>query len=221
MKGHMLFDFATSPTRDQSKLLLSTVVPRPIAWIVSLDLRGQLNAAPFSFFNAFVLDPPVVGVGIGSRESGQPKDTRRNIRNTGELVINLVSEDMASGMNVTAIDFESGVNELSEAEVNTCPSIHIRSPRIAGSPVAMECELMQIVDLGPETGFVLGRVVAMHVREDVILDAERHYIDTPRLRLIARMHSGWYARTSDLLQMDRISRAGWGGSKEKLTRRRP
>jgi len=213
MKGHMLFEFATIPTREQSKLLLSTVVPRPIAWIVSLDLRGQLNAAPFSFFNAFALDPPVVGVGIGSRESGQPKDTRRNIRNTGEFVINLVSEDMASAMNVTAIDFASGVNELSEAEVNTCPSSHIRSPRIAGSPVAMECELMQSVALGPETGLVLGRVVAMHVREDVILDAGKHYIDTPRLRLIARMHSGWYARTSDLLQMERISRAGWEARK--------
>jgi flavin reductase (DIM6/NTAB) family NADH-FMN oxidoreductase RutF len=180
---------------------------------VSLDGKGQLNAAPFSFFNAFALNPPVVGVGIGSRESGQPKDTRRNIRDTGEFVINLVSEDMASAMNVTAIDFESGVSKLSEAEVNTCPSIHIKPPRIAGSPVAMECELIQTVDLGSETGLVLGRVVAMHVREDVILDAEKHYIDTPRLRLIARMHSGWYARTSDLLQIDRISRAGWEARK--------
>ena len=116
-------------------------------------------------------------------------------------------------MNITAIDFERGVSEISEAGLKTRPSVYIKPPRIAGSPVAMECELMQIVDLGPETGLVLGRVVAMHVREDVILDAGKHYIDTPRLRLIARMHSGWYARTSDLLQMERISRAGWEARK--------
>lgn len=90
------FDFATLPASERNKLLLSTVVPRPIAWIVSLDLDGRPNAAPFSFFNAFALDPPVVGVGIGSYDSGQPKDTRRNIRDTGEFVINLVSEEMAT-----------------------------------------------------------------------------------------------------------------------------
>jgi flavin reductase (DIM6/NTAB) family NADH-FMN oxidoreductase RutF len=213
MKCDILFDFATLPAREQSKLLLSTVVPRPIAWIVSLDLRGQPNAAPFSFFNAFALDPPVVGVGIGSRESGEPKDTRCNIRDTKEFVVNLVSEEMAPAMNVTAIDFESGVSELSEAEVNTCPSVHIKPPRIAGCPVALECKLMQIVDLGSETGLVLGRVLAMHVRKDVILDAAKHYIDTPKLKLIARMHSGWYARTSDLLPIDNISRAGWKARK--------
>src|SRR5208283_256307 len=78
----MLFDFATIPARERYKLLISTVVPRPIAWIVSQNLEGQLNAAPFSFFNAFAGDPPVVGIGIGSHDPGRPKDTRRNIRDT-------------------------------------------------------------------------------------------------------------------------------------------
>src|SRR5271169_3229669 len=107
----MLFDFATIAARERYKLLLSTVVPRPIAWIVSQDLNGQLNAAPFSFFNAFAGDPPVVGIGIGSHDHVQPKDTRRNIRDTGQFVVNLVSEEARERMNITAIDFESEVSE--------------------------------------------------------------------------------------------------------------
>jgi flavin reductase (DIM6/NTAB) family NADH-FMN oxidoreductase RutF len=203
------FDFGVLPAKERYKLLLSTIVPRPIAWIVSADRGGRLNAAPFSFFNAFATDPPVVGIGIGSYEPGKPKDTRRNICDTREFVINLVSEEMAKAMNITAIGFEPGVSELGEAGLETSPSIHIRPPRIAGSPVAMECELMQIVELGADTGLVLGRVLAMHVREDAVMDATKHYIDTPRLNLIARMHAGWYSRTSDLLRLERISCDEW------------
>lgn len=206
----MLFDFAIIPAKQRYKLLVSTIVPRPIAWIVSQDLNGQLNAAPFSFFNAFAGDPPVVGVGIGSHDPGRPKDTRRNIRDTGQFVVNLVSEETAPAMNVTAIEFDPGVNELAQAGLTTVPSLYVKPPRIAQSPVSMECELLQIVELGPESGLVLGRVLAMHVREDFVIDAARHYIDTPKLKLIGRMHgSGWYVRTSDLFSIDRISREAW------------
>src|SRR5271157_87846 len=118
----MLFDFATIAARERYKLLISTVVPRPIAWIVSQDLNGQLNAAPFSFFNAFAGDPPVVGVGIGSHDPGRTKDTRRNIRDTRQFVVNLVSEETAQAMNVTAIEFDAGVNELAQAGLTTLPS---------------------------------------------------------------------------------------------------
>ena len=206
----MLFDFAAIPPRECYKLLVSTVTPRPIAWIVSQNLKGQLNAAPFSFFNAFSGDPPVVGVGIGSHEPGRAKDTRRNIRETREFVVNLVSEEVADAMNITAIEFEASVNELAEAQLKTLPSVRVKPPRIAISPVSMECALMQIVDLGPDNGLVLGRVVAMHVRDDMVLDPAKNYIDTPKLKLIGRMHgTGWYARTSDLFKMDRIPRAEW------------
>jgi flavin reductase (DIM6/NTAB) family NADH-FMN oxidoreductase RutF len=206
----MLFDFGKIPPREGYKLLVSTVTPRPIAWISSLNAAGQLNAAPFSFFNAFAGDPPVVGIGMGSHRPGRAKDTRLNIRETKEFVVNLVSEDIAEAMNITAIEFEPSVNEIVEAELETIPSVHVKPPRIAASPVSMECALMQIVELGPDNGLVLGRVLAMHVRDDLVLDPAKHYIDTPRLKLIGRMHgSGWYARTSDLFQMDRIPRADW------------
>lgn len=203
------FDFRTLDAKEQSKLLLATIVPRPIAWVVTLDCDGNLNAAPFSFFNAFATDPAVVGIGIASHDCGRPKDTRRNIRDNGQFVINLVSEEMAKTMNITAIEFQPGVSELAEAELATHPSIHVRPPRIASSPVSMECELMQMVVLGNETELVLGRVLAMHVREEVIIDPDKHYIDTPRLNLIGRMHGDWYTRTTDLFRLDRISLVEW------------
>jgi flavin reductase (DIM6/NTAB) family NADH-FMN oxidoreductase RutF len=213
----MLFDFATMPPRERYKLLVSTIVPRPIAWIVSQDLHGQLNAAPFSFFNAFAGDPPVVGIGIGSHDPGRPKDTRSNIRETGHFVVNLVSEQAAEVMNITAIEFERDVSEPSEAGLTTIPSVHVKPPRIAESPVSMECELLQIIDLGPEQSLVLGRILAMHVRDDAVIDPAKHHIDTPKLKLIGRMHgAGWYARTSDLFKMDRIPRENWHLRSTKL-----
>ncbi len=214
----MLFDFGKIPPREGYKLLVSTVTPRPIAWITSLNAAGQLNAAPFSFFNAFSGDPPVVGIGIGSHEPGRAKDTRRNIRETKEFVVNLVSEEMAEGMNITAIEIEPSVNEIAEAELETIPSVRVKPPRVAASPVSMECALVQIVELGPDNALVLGRVLAMHVRDDLVIDPAKHYVDTPALKLIGRMHgAGWYARTSDLFKMDRIPRADWTLRGEKKT----
>jgi len=205
----MLFDFKEIPGKECYKLLVSTVTPRPIAWVVSQDAKGLLNAGAFSFFNAFSGDPAVVAIGMGNHKPGRPKDSLVNIRETGQFVVNLVSEENAEQMNITAIEFESDVDELEQAGLTTLPSVRIKPPRIAESPVAMECELMQIVDLG-QTGLVLGRVLAMHVRDDLVLDAASHYIDTPKLRLIGRMHGrGWYARTSDLFDMPRIPVAEW------------
>jgi flavin reductase (DIM6/NTAB) family NADH-FMN oxidoreductase RutF len=100
-----------------------------------MDTNGNVNAAPFSFFNAFGGDPPVVGVGIGSHKPPQAKDTRENIRETGEFVVNLVSEDLAKAMNITAIEFDRGVNELEKSGLTTLASTHVRPPRIAKSPV--------------------------------------------------------------------------------------
>jgi flavin reductase (DIM6/NTAB) family NADH-FMN oxidoreductase RutF len=205
----MLFDFKEIPASECYKLLVSTITPRPIAWVVSQDANGTLNAGAFSFFNAFSGNPPVVGIGISSYKPGRPKDTRVNIRETGQFVVNLVSEANAQQMNITAIEFDYGVDELHQAGLTTLPSALVKPPRIAESPVAMECELLQIVDLG-ETGLVLGRVVAMHVRDECVLDAANHYIDTPALKLIGRMHGrGWYARTSDLFEMPRIPVKDW------------
>ena len=207
----MLFDFATLTPTERYKLLVSTVTPRPIAWIVSQDSAGVLNAAPFSFFNAFAGDPPVVGMGISARnKQGHAKDTRANIEQTGQFVVNLVSVENAEQMNITAIEFDHGIDELKEAGLTTLPSLHVKPPRIAESPVSMECELLQIIDLGPRSGLVLGRVLAMHVRDECVINPAKQYIDTPKLQLVGRMHgAGWYARTTDLFEMPRIPVDAW------------
>src|SRR5262249_34017808 len=161
----------------------------------SQDKNGVINAAPFSFFNAISGDPSVVVIGFGSHDGGRPKDTCANIRDTRQFVVNLVSEDTAERMNITAIEFEHGVDEMAEAGLTTVPSVRVKPPRIAESPVAMECEPLQIIDLGPKSTIVLGQVLMMHIRDEAVIDPAKQLIDTPKLKLIARMHGrGWYAR---------------------------
>lgn len=206
----MLFDFTALPAQARYKLLASTVTPRPIAWVVSQNAAGAVNAAPFSFFNVLAGDPPTVGISIGSRAPGQPKDTLANIQATGEFVVNLVSRDNAEAMNKTATEFAPGVDELTAARLTRLPSVKVTPPRIAESPVAFECKLFQTVPLGPANVLVLGHVVAMHVRDDAVLDALKHYIDTPKLDLVGRMHGGGgYTTTRDQFQIPRIRLEDW------------
>ena len=210
----MLFDMATLSPDNRYKLLTATVVPRPIAWITSLDAEGTLNAAPFSFFNALVGDPPIVGIGIGGRHPGRApgrwKDSAANIRARGEFVVNLVPYALREQMNVTAVEFDAEVDETLEAGLETLPSTKVAPPRIAHSPVALECERFVTLEVATDRTIVLGRVVAMHVRDDAVLDAQRCHIDTPKLDLIGRMHGrGWYARTTDRFEMKRIAVEDW------------
>ena len=210
----MLFDLAGLDAQNAYKLLVSTVVPRPIAWVTTQDLDGSVNAAPFSFFNAVSGDPPVVAIGIGGRAPGDVKDTGGNIRRTGEFVVNLVSDALAGKMNITAIDFDKSVNELAEAGLTTAPSAKIRPPRIAESPVALECERLVIVDVGIDRSVVLGRVVAIHIKDEFVLDPARCYVDTHKLDLIGRMHGGgWYSRTRDRFELPRIPVGDWPARK--------
>ncbi len=210
----MLFDLASLDAQNAYKLLVSTVVPRPIAWITTQDLDGSVNAAPFSFFNAVSGDPPVVAIGIGGRAPGDVKDTGGNIRRTGQFVVNMVSDALAEKMNVTAIDFDKSVNELTEAGLTTAASAKVRPPRIAESPVSFECERLVIVEVGVDRAVVLGRVVAIHIKDEYVLDPARCYVDTPKLDLIGRMHGGgWYSRTRDRFELPRIPVGDWPARK--------
>ena len=219
----MLFDVVHTKSENIYKLLTSTVGPRPIAWVTTQDTDGTVNAAPFSFFNAVSGDPPVLAFGIGGRGPGDVKDTGGNIRRTGQFVINLVSYALREQMNITAIDFPKQVDELKEAGLTTAPSLHVKPPRIAEAPVSFECERLVIVDVGIDRAVVLGKVLAIYVRDDCVLDAERCYIDTPKLDLIGRLHgSGWYARVTDRFEMPRIAwtngrHEGEGGGVVKAT----
>ena len=206
----MQFDFSVIGPQLRYKLLAATVTPRPIAWVSTLNSDGQQpNAAPFSFFNAFGEDPPVVAFAILSRSPDDRKDTGNNIRQHGEFVVNLVSEDNLGRMNVTAIEFEPGVSEFGEAGLTPLPSLKIRTPRIAESRVSLECRLMQIINLGSMRSMVLGEVLVMHIRDDAVVDADRGYVDTPSLRIVGRGGPNSYVKTTEVVKLSVPSLDQW------------
>src|ERR1039457_2742252 len=129
----MNFDLSKTAVHHTYNLLIGLVAPRPIAWITSMNLAGQLNAAPFSAYNYMGIDPPIVAVGVGNRPGSRVigKDTAQNIRNTGEFVINVVNETVAEAMNICAVDFPPEINELEIAHLETEPSLLVKVPRIA------------------------------------------------------------------------------------------
>ncbi|CAH1663873.1 flavin reductase family protein [Chelatococcus asaccharovorans] len=201
----MLFDMEALPAQDRYKILTATIVPRPIAWITTLSRSGIINAAPFSFFNMMGNDPPTVAIGI-MPQNGRLKDTAANILETGEFVVNLVAEANAEAMNETCIDAPPEVDELALAGLTPLPSHAVQPPRISEAPVALECKVLTSLVTGPLQTIVIGRVLNAHIDDRFIIDAERRYIDTLGLKLIARLHaSGGYLRSTDHFQMERPS----------------
>ena len=193
------------------KLLVSTVMPRPIALISSLSADGHPNAAPFSFFNAFSNVPPLLVVGIeGSRrEDGKPhKDTARNIIERGEYVVNLVSRAIAEQMVVCSIDFPEQVSEFDEAGFTPRPSKQIAVPGIAESPVSFECRVFNIQSLPYNRSLITGEIVHLHIRDDAV--DENLHVNADALDLVARMHgAGWYSTTRDRFEILRMTPAEW------------
>ena len=207
----MQFDFAVMEPMQRYKLLLATVLPRPIAWVTTRDSSGAINAAPFSFFNVFGFDPATVGLGIGSRAPGEPKDTRANIRLNEQFVVNLVPFALAQKLRVTSIAFPKGVEKPVETGLTLTPSERMTIPYIAEAPISMECTFMQEVVLG-SFSLVLGRILLVHIHDDAVIDAERQYIDTNKLDLIGRMEGGWYTRTTERFEMPNIPFEQWSRS---------
>ncbi len=208
---HAHFDFAATAKPDIYKLLASTVLPRPIAWITTLDAEGRVNAAPFSFFNVVSSDPPLFAVGFSGASDRNGKDTLANIRATGELVINMVPEELANAMNITAIDAPRGTDELVLAGLATAPCEHVKAPRIAASPVSYECTVFQIIETGGAGTVLLARGLAVHVRHDAFANEERLYLNPANMRLIGRMHGlGGYCTTRDEFEIPRLSWAADG-----------
>lgn len=200
----MEFDFSSIPEALRYKLMTAVVVPRPIAWVTTSSRDGVVNVAPFSFFNMLGGDPPIVALGIGDRPNGEPKDTRRNITETGEFVVNLVTFAAREAMNRTAAEFPPGESELEIVDLATRPSVRVQPPRLALSPVNLECVRREIVAIG-DNRIVLGEVVHARI-DDTFFDPATGYVATERLDLIGRMHGrGWYVRTTDLFDMPRVS----------------
>ena len=198
----MEFDLTGEHSRYAYKLLAGLVTPRPIAWVTTLNEDGSVNAAPFSFFNVLGTKPPILGFAPGDKEPGIPKDTARNIRRTGEFVVNLVDEACAERMNLTSSEVAAGVSEVELAELKTEASVAIAVPRIAEAPVALECREWSTLEIG-KNRLVIG-LIARVFTQDGVLDPETLLVNPEAFAPIGRMEvpSG-YCRTSDRFQMKR------------------
>jgi len=207
----MEFDLDKTPGTSAYKLLVGLVAPRPIALITSMDEAGNLNAAPFSAYNYLCTDPPIVAIGVTNRPDQRyvPKDTARNIRRTGEFVVNVVTEDIAEKMNICATDFPPDMSEVELAGFTTVPSLKVKPPRLAEAHAALECREYTSMEIG-RSRIILGRVVAIYV-EDQFVDPEGPYIYADKLHSIGRMNGlGNYVRTRDaFMTIPRISYEEW------------
>ncbi|MCA1818868.1 MAG: flavin reductase family protein [Thermoplasmatota archaeon] len=193
------WDPAARPAKENYRFLTSAVAPRPIAWVTTVDEAGLVNAAPFSWFNSVCPEPPMVMLAIGARADGTPKDTVRNIRATREFVVNVVSRPLAEPMVLSAADYPPDVSEVEELDLVTAPSHAVRPPRLAASPVHLECVLHDVIPLGRDHSLVLGRIV--HVgADDAVLDAKGN-IDPAKVTFVGRMGGATYADTSSRFQV--------------------
>jgi flavin reductase (DIM6/NTAB) family NADH-FMN oxidoreductase RutF len=189
--------------RGIHELMVGCVTPRPIAFVSTVGEDGVYNVAPFSFFTLLSMHPTVVGFAIGRKRGGHKKDTLVNIEFSKDYVINIVSEAIAPAMNQASGDYPSHVDEFSEAGLTPVASDLVSPPRVADSPIQLECRLMQIMEFGASPrihNFVIGEVLMVHVQDDLIVDG---VIKADRLKAVGRLGEDFYCRTRDLFEMKR------------------
>ena len=194
----MILDPRALPANLVYRFLISAVVPRPIAFVSSQGLSGNTNLAPFSYFNAIASEPPLVAIAIGDR-ADDPKDTLRNIRETQEFVVNVVSEPLLDAMVRTAGEWPRGVSEFGPAGLTPAPSERVRPPYVAESPLQLECRLHREIALGNSI-LVVGEVVLARVRDDVMTDGR---VDPAKLAPVGRLGGELYAPLGPVLKRAR------------------
>ena len=191
--------------QDVYKLMSGAIVPRPIAWVSTVDASGQPNLAPFSFFNAVCSNPPTVLFCTSIRKADvQPKDTYHNIVATGEFVINFVSEPLAEAMNITAVEAPAHVNEFERAGLTAAPSLRVRPPYVTESLIQFECVLREIITVGEDIGgghVILGTIV--HMRFDDAVLGPNYYVLLDALRPVGRLAGPNYTRVTDTFALNR------------------
>ena len=185
------------------RVLTGVVVPRPIAFVSTVSTDGVANLAPYSFFNAVAYNPPTVVFSSSRHVPHKSKDTLRNVEETGEFVVNIVVDDIAEAMNSTAAEYPEDVDEFEVAGLTAVPSDLVKPPRVAESPVNMECRLNQVIELGEgpgSHGLVIGTIVLMHVRDDII---SGHRINHQLMRPTGRLAGSMYCHTADTFELVR------------------
>lgn len=201
----MELDPTTLSHQSIYKILTGSILPRPIGWISSIDLEGRPNLAPFSFFNVVCSNPPTLLFcpmirGVDS----SPKDTLNNVRQTGEFVVNIVTEDLLNAMNDTSIEAPSEFNEFEFAGLTLSPSVTVRPPRVLESPIHFECKVNQILDINNAPGggsIVIGTITHIHAEERVMLGTDK--INLTALQPIGRLMGAAYCRVEQVVELDR------------------
>lgn len=191
-------DYAASDLtpRERYKVLTSFILPRPIAWVTSLGPTGVINAAPFSFFNAFCEDPPLCMFAANRKPNGEDKDTFLNIQRTGEFVVNLADEPLAKAMHESSGDFPPEIGEPEYLGLKLAPSTSIAVPRLADTPWAMECKLWKLIDVNDDRRLIMGEGIHFHIRDE-LWDPETMRVHMERYHPIGRMFADRYCRTDD------------------------
>jgi len=200
--AYVSHDVAALSVKERYFLLTACIVPRPIAFVTTLGRSGVLNGASYSFFNGVSSDPPLVMLGIAAKPSEAGlvlKDTARNIAETGEFVVNICNADMARWVEESGAPLPPEESEVERMGLTTIPSVKVRPPRLAVSPVHLECRLYESLQFGrSRASLILGEVLAVHAREDVLVEGR---VDGAALDPLARMAAGRYARISDIFKV--------------------
>lgn len=187
---------ATLASKDRYKLMIGLVIPRPIALVSSRGTAGIDNCAPFSFFNVLSEDPPLVIVSVETRKDGSPKDTARNIRETGVFCVNLVDEAIADPMYVCSLDYPPEQSEAPAAGLTLVPCTDIPCPRILEAPASLECRLFRTVDVGTQRLLAIGEVMRIHAREGIV-DPATHRVNAAAYHPVGRLYGNLYTRQHD------------------------
>ncbi|TBY69645.1 flavin reductase family protein [Rhizobium leguminosarum bv. viciae] len=194
------FDFKQLTERERYKLMIGTIIPRPIALVTTVDENGRVNAAPFSFFNCLSADPPILAIGVENNADMSFKDTGHNIRMTEVFTVNIVSFAIAEAMHVCGARYPRGVDELKQAGLTAMPGEKIASPFIAEAPAAFECKRHVTLELGRSRQIVMGEIVYAHYRDGVV-DPERLHVDPAAVDAIARLGGDSCATIRDRFEM--------------------
>lgn len=194
---------ATISERDNYKLLIGSIIPRPIAFVTTKSENGVVNGAPFSYFNIVTSNPPMISLSI-QRSEGKQKDTAKNILKNGEFVVHIVNEDNVEKINKTAATLPSNQSELEVAGLTTVESVKVSVPGVKEAKVRMECVLEQSLELGgvnsPSCDFIIGRIVQFHIEDDIY---EKGKIDPRGLAAVSRLAGASYAKIAETFEIER------------------
>jgi flavin reductase (DIM6/NTAB) family NADH-FMN oxidoreductase RutF len=193
------FDFSKLSARERYKLMIGTIIPRPIALVTTVDEHGVYNAAPFSFFNCLSADPPIVAIGVENKPDMSFKDTGHNIRMTEVFTVNIVSFAVAEAMHVCGTKYPRGVDELKEAGLTAMPGVKIAAPWIKEVPAAFECRRHVTLELGKSRQIIMGEILYAHYQEGAV-DAAMH-VDPAVIDAVARLGGDTCSTIRDRFEM--------------------